>query len=260
MWSVEEQMFPYVTLSECLQTCSPFCSFQTSAFIPTGFMGVRLDQELYYRPLFPWSLCPRRALPTSPLSRTTRWADSLHPDRKFPMPVFWVKCCQYWPWECHFFPAFSIFLFHSCYHCQSVENYRINVGEGLNLHNLLFVACCCRGGERRDSAFCIQFVCILLEVIGLESSQSFTILALLCMCCRGLVFNDFLCSDLDCSLLANYFSQQRLSSPLLPSPSFPSSFLSLSYTRTYTHTHTHTHTHMHTWEETHYSIAKFRTH
>lgn len=159
---------------------------------------------------------PRRVLPTSPLSRATRWADSPHPDRKFPMPVFRVKCCQYWPWECHFFPAFSIFLFHSCYHCQSVENYRINVGEGLNLQNLLFVACCCRGGGRRDSAFCIQFVCILLEVIGLESSQSFTILALLCMCCRGLAFNDFLCSDLDCCLCLQIIFRNNAYPHLLP--------------------------------------------
>ena len=46
------------------------------------------------------------------------------------------------------------------------------------------------------------------------------------------------------SLLANYFSQQRLSSPLLPSPSFPSSSLSLSLIHTHTHTHRCTRTHM----------------
>ena len=198
---------------------------------------------------------PRRALSTSPLSRTTRWADSLHPNRKFPMPVFEVKCCQYWPWECHFFPALSVFLCHSCYHCQSVENYRISVGKGLNLHNLLFVACCCRGGGRRDSAFYIQFVHfigdywvrfiplihypgIAMHVLSGLSIQWYSLFRF------GLL-----------SLLANYFSQQLLSSPLLSSPPLPSPpLLSLSLI------HTHTQAHAHIWDETHYSIVKFRTH
>ena len=91
-------------------------------------------------------------------------------------------------WECGFSPALPVFwLCCSCGHCQSAESYRMNFGEGLNLPNLCF--CCSllvRGYLLRTSCVC------LWEVIGLGLSHSFTVLALLCVCCQGLALNDFL--------------------------------------------------------------------